>query len=322
MVRWQIALDAKLVDYRKKLTDKKRQEDTKYEYNRLIWEAFEGWADAGFSHYPRTIGEDEIYFLQNELWAHLQPDVARRQISIVGRFLKKMGNNPIVDNMDLEWPESMRINAVWLPPIQAMALLKAADGLERIVIHSELCLLMRRCEVRRAEIQHYANGRVEIWGKGRSEGKPRTIPWAPRTAGELKYYMDIRKETIRGYRNPPKSLLVYERNGKLGSYQNTKIDSMIKDAARRAGIDPKTTSVSNHVLRRTGALIMKLSNVPTITIMTILGHKTEQQTLDYIGWGLFQMAEGFQQAEDFMQGLEKNGMAELSGYFIGLNATV
>jgi integrase len=305
MSRWQSALNSKLKEYRAQLTRKHRQEATISEYERLIWNAFEAFSAAGLSRYPRSIGADEIAFLQDELYAHMEPLTARNQVAMIGTFLKRCGN-PIVESLDLEWPVDMRRHVKWLDPMKAMKLMRSAQGMERILIHCELCLLMRRVEVKRAEVRDFRDGRLDVWGKGRNGGKPRTIPWHPRTAEELDYYLRLREEVnvaAMEFKAPlPEALLVYATPQRVGAYADTAIDGMIKKAGGRAGLAPD--EVSNHVLRRSGARILKRAGVPLITIMQTLGHTTERQTLDYIGEDLEEMAAGMQLSEAYMRKLE------------------
>ena len=99
----------------------------------------------------------------------------------------------------------------------------------------------------------------------------------------------------------PDEIMVYALNGRLGAYKETAIDRMVKSATARAGLGPQ--EVSNHVLRRTGARIMKLSGTPTITITHVLGHRDEEQTLRYIGWNVDDMAAGMELMDGFMSNL-------------------
>ncbi len=313
MPRWTIALDAKLKEYEAYLRARRRREETIREYRRLIVQAFRALREAGLCSYPRSVGEEEISYLYNELYAGLDPHVARTQLSIIGTFLKRMAANPVVENMGLEWPQGDRTTVRWLDPLQAVRLMRAAEGMERILVHFELCCLMRRCEVLRLSMQDLRDGAIVINGKGRSGGKRRTIPYHPRTWEELEKYQTLRERTIASAkaRNPtvkePEGILVYARGGRLGTYAETAVDSMVKRAAARAGIDP--TQVSNHVLRRTGARILKLSGTPTITITHILGHSSERQTLEYIGWRLNDMADGMQMMQAYMSQLEERTAA-------------
>jgi len=307
MPRWDVALNAKLNEYQAYLRARKRREGTFTEYRRLIREAFGSLHEAGLNCYPRTVGEEEVSYLYNELYAGLSQHVARTQLSIVGTFLKRMASNPVLEEMNLEWPEDERLSVKWLEPTRALALLQAAQGLERILVHLELCCLMRRCEVMRLGLQDFKGGAIEIDGKGRSGGKHRTIPYHPRTQGELDYYLRLREETITTAQETgpdasvPDEILIYARAGRLGAYRETAIDAMVKSAGARAGLGPY--EVSNHVLRRTGARMMKKAGARTITIMRILGHSTEEQTLRYIGWGIDEAAEDMQLMDGYLSNL-------------------
>jgi integrase len=311
MPRWQYVLDAKLNEYAAHLRSKRRREETIVEYRRVIRRAFQGLAEAGLATFPRRVGEEEVAYLYTELYSGLEPLVARTQLSIVGRFLAKSVGNNVVERLDLEWPESERINVKWLEPAKAMALLRAAQGAARVVVHLELCCLLRRCEVQRLSVQDLRHGAIQVAGKGRVGGKPRTIPFHPRTQEELLMHQELRDEIVARARSKgwagevPEALLIYERNGRLGAYKTTSIDELVKSAARSAGIPED--EVSNHVLRRTGARMLKRAGVPTITIMRILGHSSEEQTLRYIGWQLGEMQEGLEAMEAYMSGIELGG---------------
>ena len=309
MPRWNSALNAKLKAYEKKLDSKKCQPRTKTEYRRLITTAFEALRVAGLACTVKTIGEEEIDFLYNELYEPIDPHTARNQLSVIGTFLKRMGNNPIVENMEIPWPQDLRIHAKWVQPMQQIALRRAAIGLQRILIHCEMDLLMRRCEVIRLRMQDIGSGSIDIWGKGKNGGKPRTVPWHPRTAQEFTYYLQLRTQIIEEARRKdpcvvvPDALLIYEQNGTLGAYQKTAIDRMIKEAGAAAGFQPE--DISNHPLRRGGARTLLLAGTPLTTIMRILGHSSEQQTVKYLGLDLDDMSKGMMLAEQYIQGLEK-----------------
>jgi integrase len=281
----------------------KAQPGTITEYRRLIRQATDAWYDADMRWSPRTVREQEIDYLLEEIYGHLEPHTARIQLSIIGTYLKKQGKNPIVENMSIPWPPATRQNVKWLEPMQARKLMDSAVGMERILIHCELQLLMRRCEVMRLHVEDITRGAVQIRGKGKFGGKPRTISYHPRTIAELGNYMDLREVIAEKALklNPvvaiPNELLIYERFGKVGVYQMTSVDGMIKTAAERAGLDP--TQVSNHVLRRTGGRMMWLAGEKVATIMQILGHVSEAQTIAYLGINIDDMRAGMQRAADY-----------------------
>jgi integrase len=97
-----------------------------------------------------------------------------------------------------------------------------AEGIERMLVHCELDLGLRRIEVLRLRVSDFRPGRlctVRVLGKGRHGGKPREVHWHPDTAAELEGYLRLRDAVIAKARarNPdvvvPDSLLVYERAG-------------------------------------------------------------------------------------------------------------
>ena len=308
MPRWNSALNAKLDDYGEYLRSRKCQPRTVTEYRRLVVNAFGALHEAGLNHSVRTIGEEEIDFLYNELYEPVEPRTARNQVSVIGTFLKRMGKNPVVELMDIPWPADLRIHVKWLDPMRAISLRRAASDMERILVHFELDCMMRRCEVMRLRVGDVASGAIDIWGKGRDGGKPRTIPWHPRTQTEWEHYLLLREDIVERARkkNPqvmvPEQVLIYERNGRLGCYQKTAVDRMIKEAGARAGILPD--DISNHVLRRTGARISLLGGTQISTIMKILGHSTEEQTIRYLGLNLDDMSKGMNLAERYLQEIE------------------
>ena len=257
------------------------------EYRRLLGHTLDALDIAGLRASPSKIGEDEIYFLRDEYYAHLDPVVNRRQIRILGTFLKHYDDN-IVEKMHLAWPQGTRSTVKWLSPEQAMLLLDAAEGMELPLIHMELMLCMRRIEVKRMTINDVKWNLIDVLGKGKGEGKWRSIPWAADTVKVLKRYSVLREEMIKKAleHDPtaviPESFLLYCNYGwKLGAPQDTAIDSMIKKAADRAGIPRE--EVSNHVLRRTGARACLEAGGSIEDVCTMLGHADTKTTMLYLG---------------------------------------
>ncbi len=311
MPRRSSALNAKLEAYGQYLTRRRRREHTVYEYRRLILHAFDSLERAGLNATPGAVGEEEIYFLYNEAYKDLLPRTARIQLSILGSFLKRMGDNPVVENMEIEWPEDERINAKWIEPWQAKDLKNAAMGMERILVHLELDCLLRRCEVLRMRLQDFRGSQIDVQGKGRVGGKPRSIPYHPKTPLELDYYRKVRDAMVSELRrrNPaaavPDSVLIWTRFGRVGAAGETTADRMLKNVAERA--DLPADSVSHHVLRRTGARIQWLAGTPIGAISKVLGHSSEAQTIKYLGLNLDDMAKGMRNADLYMENVPSKG---------------
>ncbi len=121
--------------------------------------------------------------------------------------------------MDLEWQEDGRINVHWLNPIEARRIEQEAKGLERIVVHLELHIGLRRIEVLRLRVCDIQMGYFNVLGKGRRGGKWRQNPFDAETNAELAYFFELRDMEIQKAmtKNPavaiPDSLLIYERKG-------------------------------------------------------------------------------------------------------------
>jgi integrase len=289
-------------------------EGTRNEYRRLVLAATLALEARGMSATPARIGREEIMYLWEEHYAHLQPKVNRTQIAIFDGYLKQHNNN-VVEKMHIPWPQSRRPNVKWLAPQQCIALLDAAVGLERILVHMELMLLMRRCEVKRLTIQDVQLNLINVLGKGRAGGKWRNLPWARTTLSELEYYQAIRERTIsealsrRPEQAVPEHFLLYAQYGwKLGSYQETSIDSLLKAAAVRAGMTP--SDVSNHVLRRSGAMMMDEAGVPIEDISDMLGHADLKQTRIYLGRTIKKLEKAQQRYADYIEDVRASMRAD------------
>lgn len=57
--------------------------------------------------------------------------------------------------MQIAWPQDGRTRVDWLSPEEAVRLVDAAQGVERIVVHLELRLGLRRIEVLRLTVKDF-----------------------------------------------------------------------------------------------------------------------------------------------------------------------
>ena len=290
-------LNAQREEYLNALTNRKElPHSTITEYRRLIRHATKGWETAGLKSSPKKVGAEEIDYLRHELYSHLQPTVNRRQISIIGQYLKFHGNN-IVDSLMIPWPPNSRPHAKWLTDEEGVRLIDAAkDPLQKMLIHLELRLLMRRCEVIRLTTSNVQVGLLHVRGKGRMGGKWRTLAWAPDTLPVVEEYTRYREETIANAleiepnQRIPDNIMIYAKFGwKLGSYQETALDKMVKEVAVQARIPQE--DVSNHVLRRTGTRIHRHAGVELEELSAALGHSSPKQTLEYAGLNVDELSQ-------------------------------
>lgn len=301
-------LDTLVEEYLQRLKRRgKANENTVTKYRRILRNTLHVLRNADLNYTPKRIGEDEIDYLLEEAWADLSPATRRWQISIFGKFLKTTARNDVVEQMMIVWPTDNRINVDWLTPQEAVALLEAARGIERIIIHLELRLGLRRIEVRRLRVQDIGNGVIQVHGKGRGGGKWRTIAFAPDTPSELRYYMDIRERIIEeaGDINPsvkiPEQLLIYRKGSRLGAYGNTALDNILKRAAKRAGIQ---RPISHHTLRRSKGRFNWMAGVDLVTISESYGHSDTKQTIRYLGLTVEDLAGAEEKTFEFLQSLK------------------
>jgi integrase/recombinase XerD len=234
----------------------------------------------------------------------------RRQISIIGQYLHFYGNN-IVEKMMIPWPTNTRPSVKWLTDEEGVRLIDAAkDPLEKMLIHLELRMLLRRCEVIRLTRHDIPFGILNVLGKGRMGGKWRTLAWAPETLEVIQEYSEYREQLIAAAleikpdQKVPDNIMIYAQYGwKLGAYKETAIDYHIKEIAIRAGIPPEDDS--NHVNRRTGTRIHRHAGVELEELSAALGHNSPQQTIQYAGLNVDDLAKQQYLVTGYLDGLRK-----------------
>ncbi|MDR1955178.1 MAG: site-specific integrase [Candidatus Methanoplasma sp.] len=220
----------------------------------------------------------------------------RGYVSALRQICTHYDNNTIVQKK-IRWPQDMRPNVDWLTYEQAKTLLECPKTANQdLIIHLELCMGFRRCEVSRLQPKHILNNYVDVVGKGSMGGKMRSVPFHPRTADVFSRYDRYRKNlhsvAQERHRTPldmPDRYLVYERAGRVYNYSEVKLTGLDKN------LDPLKESLgfnfSNHTLRRTFGRTMYRSGVKVATIAKLLGHESEQSTLRYIGVDLDDMSD-------------------------------
>lgn len=280
---------------------KKRSQTTIAGYGWLIGKWNRRLLEAGFEASPKKWREETIHFLRAQ-------GITRREMSVLNNYATFHGN-PIIKKMKLEWPRDERWRVDWLTPEQAMKVLEAAQGIERIVVHLELNMGLRRVEVLRLKVTDIQLGYMNILGKGRQGGKPRTIAFHKSTMPELNLYHMLREAEIAKARakNPavvvPDALLIYERNGKLHPYKRSAVDEMLSRVAANVGF-----KFTNHTLRRTFGRMLWLAGVPIETISKMLGHEDIRTTILYLGLNVDDQASAMQKYADFQRTVDLRGM--------------
>jgi len=271
--------------------------------------------EAGFHFTPKQIGEQEIDHLLNVTYKKARTKYKRWEISILNGFLEFYGNQ-VIDDMMIGWPQDARVNVDWLSEEEAILMLDAARGVERIVIHLELWLWLRRVEVLRLKSKEIQDGFLNVHGKGKFGGKWRTIAFAIETPQEIQYYEMLREEVIEKAKrkNPdvivPEDWIIYGMGGTLHPYSESGIDSIVARVGKRAGIQ---RTITNHTLRRTGARIMYRAKVDPALISVGLGHSSWQETVQYLGLTVEELAQAQVQTYEYLNQFRerlKNGMGQ------------
>lgn len=308
-------LRSRVEEYVELLRREKRSERTLHAYRYELNRAFDALEAAGQEISPKKIKEKEINFLRDEFYK--QGDMYNRyRLSIVGSFLKWCGNN-IVERMRIGWPNDMRINANWLEPEDAMEIRRRAQGIEKIIVHLELDLCMRRIELLRLKVEDFHGDRIRVLGKGRMGGKVRTIPYHPETRQVLSAWLSERKRMVEKARktNPEfvdtGALLIHERRGIVGAYHKSGIDKILTGLKKKVEVsNGRSYDFSNHTLRRTGGRMLWKAEVRLEVISTILGHEDTATTIDYLGLKLDDMSEGMAKLGQYQKSLivPRNGL--------------
>jgi integrase len=276
-------LDTALEEYLTDVRRRTRNEDTVKKYRWMINKVNTILVDNAFEAHPTKWDQDTVQFLRDDFEDRLEMPTARWQFSILNKYLLSFGNTAIQD-AQLRWPPDTRTHVTWMTPEQAVRLTEAAEGIERIIIHLELNIFMRRIEVLRLRVQDIGLGYINICGKGPHGGKWRTNPFHPDTHAELSYYFKLREYEIAKARSKdpavavPDELLIYERKGRLHPYKRSAVDGFVASAGQRIGIE-----LTNHMNRRTGLRACWLAGVDMETIRDLAGHEDSKTTALYIG---------------------------------------
>lgn len=208
------------------------------------------------------------------------------------RRLCEASYNRVFDSVRIPFQTDERPMVDWLTYDQATALLRCQKTpIQELIISLELCHGLRRCEVLRLKVSDCHDGYLDVTGKGRGGGKLRSIPLHPDFPRILADWMSERDEIVKKaravepYAAVPDSLLIWRRGGRLSGYSDVR-GSGIDSIVGRIEVD---FGFSNHTLRRTFGREMYRSGVDLVTIARIMGHKSTDQTLEYLGLALDDM---------------------------------
>lgn len=258
---------------------------------------------AGYDAMPKKIDEDAFMYLLTEAWADYAVSYQESEYEYLKRYVKEFGND-VPDNLHYEFPQDMRVNVDWLTDEQYEILLNCPKTpLQDIVIHLELCMGFRNAECARLMLDDIHAGGMKpylnVRGKGRGNGKYRTVRFHYETKGILDRWLEQRTKIVAKVRayNPnwedPGTLLItnqYEEkpdSHAYGEHTGSLDDAVIIPLREQLGFH-----FANHTLRRTFGRRLFHAEVPIETISKFLGHESTMETLKYIGVNLDDMDAG------------------------------
>lgn len=277
-----------------------------YTMDKCRWSLFRSkkrLEEAGYSFMPKEITEDAFLYLLQEAWADYAVSYQESEYEYLKRFVRFFGSK-VPDEIKYVFPQDMRVNVDWLNDEQYEILLNCTKTpLQDIVIHLELCMGLRNAECCRIMLSDvYAGGPkpyINVRGKGRGNGKYRTVRFHYETKAILDRWMEQRAKIaarVRAYDptwEDPGTLLITNQytnrpeSHAFGEHTGSLDDNVIVPLREQLGFH-----FANHTLRRTFGRRLYHAKVPIETISKFLGHESTMETLKYIGVNLDDMDEG------------------------------
>ena len=294
-------------------TYKRNKDETKAKYRGVLYQIDSDLKDNGYSTNPRVFDEEALEFLL-DLWKERNLAVSTKNwyLHIMKRYLTYF-KNPVIDEMKVDFGQDIRPNVNWLSDEEADHLMKMdKTPLEEVVIHLELCLGLRVVEVCRLRLMdiHFDNDPrkcyVSVRGKGKGDGKWRSIPFHPDSRKVFENWIVKRNEIISRMHQydptwqVPDEFLIwchYDNRPSAGRYteRGHSLDRAVIHRVRdRAGFD-----FSNHTLRRTFGRTLYRAGIPIETISKLYGHDDPQTTIRYLGIDLDDMGSALARMYDY-----------------------
>ena len=261
-------------------------------YTQNVKAALRIMESAGCEVLPHKIAERDVHMFIAEMKKRdYSANTIHDYVSAVRKYTEAWGNYTIA-GMKIRLPQDLRPNVDWLTKAQARELLKyvhtKGTPIQLFTVHMELCLGLRRVEVLRMRVEDidFENRCITVRGKA---DRVRAVPFAFDTDRVLSVMLGYRETQVHGMvtRYPsrtdqvPHEVVLWGRKNILHPYtlDGYGLDKIVCEQLQKPlGFKPK-----NHTLRRTFGRTLWLSDVPVETIAKILGHRSTEQTLRYIG---------------------------------------
>ena len=277
-----------------------------YSRNKCRWSLFRSKRKleaAGYDAMPRNIDAEAFMYLLTEARAGYAVSYQESEYEYLKRYVKDFGND-VPDTLNYQFPQDMRVNVDWLTDEQYEILLNCPKTpLQDIVIHLELCMGFRNAECTRLMLDDIHAGGLKpylnVRGKGRGNGKYRTVRFHYETKGILDRWLEERARIVDKMRrydptwHDPGTLLITNqyknrpRSDAFGEHTGSLDDDVVIPLREQLGF-----RFTNHTLRRTFGRRLFHADVPIETISKFLGHESPMETLKYIGVNLDDMDEG------------------------------
>jgi integrase/recombinase XerD len=280
------SLGKEIEAYLQELRDGDRSDSTIHLYGWSLRTLFQALKDAKLAINPRNVGRQEINYIRKEFLLGRSERYKADMVSMLICFCKWAGNQDLA-KLKIGFGNIQTKRVRWLTDEQTKTVKLNARGVERMILHCELDLGMRRIEMLRLKVSDFSSGRINsisLLGKGRYGGKPRMINWHPDTPGALEEYLELRGKEIKKARKKnngaiiPPNLLIYERGGQLHAYKKSAVENYLNALGERAGFH-----FSNHDLRRTCGRMMFRAGVSIEIIARKFGHSDTRTTMRYLG---------------------------------------
>lgn len=245
---------------------------------------------------PENMDAVDLKKLMTELRRRYTVSTQKNYVIALRRMCQINGNH-VFQEYKVRFQVDTRPTVDWLSYEDANRLLEMWKmPMDDLIVSLELLHGLRRIEILRLTIPdiHLEDRYIDIRGKGGMGGKLRRIPMHPNFDASYNRWMSERAEIARRTTNykGEDHVLVFERGGKLCKYEEFSgrgVSIRIRDMSARLGVH-----FSNHTLRRTFGRELYRSGVPIAVISTIMGHKSTEQTMKYLGLELDDMAKAME----------------------------
>ena len=268
--------------------------------------------ERGHNPLPWTIDESVVEDLLNEVWKNRAVSTKKWYTHILNRYLEFYGNR-VVDSLCIQWPQDTRPNVKWLSDDEYERLRALPKSpLEDVVIALELGMGLRSVEVCRLRMcdihRDNATPYINVRGKGRGEGKWRSVPFGNDMNHALDRWLERRKEIVAkmheydAFWEEPQELVIWSHYisrpdaGPYSEQGNSLNRGPIAHLNEKAGF-----KFTQHTLRRTFGRRMFHAGVKIETISKLLGHDDTATTYKYLGLNMDDMTDAMKMLENYDQ---------------------